>query len=148
MFLVAKNLIVAIAVGWLAPAAAMAQSAQSWEQILVAAKKEGMVSVIGPQGSETRDALTLVFQKKYPDIRVDLQSMAGNQIGPKLFNELAAGRNTTDLLITGTTTALETLLPAKALVHTWSVEGGANISMCTPRGDRLHLSMQVRTLPR
>ena len=87
----------------------MAQSAQSWEQILVAAKKEGMVSVIGPQGSETRDALTMVFQKKYPDIRVDLQSMAGNQIGPKLFNELAAGRNTTDLLITGTTTALETL---------------------------------------
>ena len=116
MFLVAKHLIIAIAVGWLAPAAAMAQSAQSWEQILVAAKKEGMVSVIGPQGSETRDALTLVIQKKYPDIRVDLQSMAGSQIGPKLFNELAAGRNTTDLLITGTTTALETLLPAKALV--------------------------------
>ena len=111
MFLVAKNLIIAIAVGSLAPSAAMAQSAQSWEQILVAAKKEGMVSVIGPQGSETRDALTLVFQKKYPDIRVDLQSMAGSQIGPKLFNELAAGRNTTDLLITGTTTALETLLP-------------------------------------
>ena len=95
---------------------AMAQSLQSWEQILAGAKKEGMVSVIGPQGSETRDALTLAFQKKYPDIRVELQSMAGNQIGPKLLNELAAGRNSTDVLITGTTTALETLLPAKALV--------------------------------
>src|SRR4030095_12048977 len=96
--------------------AVMAQSSQSWEQILAAAKKEGMVAVIGPQGSETRDALTLAFQKKYPDIRVELQSMAGNQIGPKLLNELAAGRNSTDVLITGTTTALETLLPAKALV--------------------------------
>jgi iron(III) transport system substrate-binding protein len=116
MFLVARNLLIAIAVASLAPAATMAQSSQSWEQILAAAKKEGMVSVIGPQGSETRDALTLAFQKKYPDIRVELQSMAGNQIGPKLLNELAAGRNSTDVLITGTTTALETLLPAKALV--------------------------------
>ncbi|HEV8724741.1 MAG TPA: extracellular solute-binding protein [Candidatus Binatia bacterium] len=116
MFLVARNLLIAIAVASLAPATAMAQSSQSWEQILAAAKKEGVVSVIGPQGSETRDALTLAFQKKYPDIRVELQSMAGNQIGPKLLNELAAGRNSTDVLITGTTTALETLLPVKALV--------------------------------
>ena len=116
MFLVARIFLIAMSLGALASSAAMAQSAQSWEQILAAAKKEGTVSVIGPQGSETRDALTLAFQKKYPDIRVELQSMAGNQIGPKLFNELAAGRNSTDLLITGTTTALETLLPAKALV--------------------------------
>jgi len=116
MFLVARIFLIAMSLGSLASSAALAQSAQSWEQILAAAKKEGTVSVIGPQGSETRDALTLAFQKKYPDIRVELQSMAGNQIGPKLFNELAAGRNSTDLLITGTTTALETLLPAKALV--------------------------------
>ena len=116
MFLVARIFLIAVSLGSLVSAAAMAQSAQSWEQILAAAKKEGTVSVIGPQGSETRDALTLAFQKKYPDIRVELQSMAGTQIGPKLLNELAAGRNSTDLLITGTTTALETLLPAKALV--------------------------------
>ncbi len=71
MFLVARILLIAMSLGLLAPAAAIAQSSQSWEQILAAAKKEGMVSVIGPQGSETRDALTLAFQKKYPDIRVD-----------------------------------------------------------------------------
>src|SRR5215510_15393024 len=104
MFVVTKKLLIAIAVGALAPPAAMAQHAQTWEQILAAAKKEGIVSVIGPQGSETRDALTLAFQKKYPEIRVELQGMAGNQIGPKLLNELAAGRNSTDVLITGTTT--------------------------------------------
>src|SRR4249920_256159 len=113
MFLVAKIFLIAMSFSLLASAAAIAQSSQSWEQILAAAKKEGMVSVIGPQGSETRDALTLAFQKKYPDIRVELQSMAGTQIGPKLLNELAAGRNSTDVLITGTTTALEALLPAK-----------------------------------
>src|SRR6266705_3333041 len=116
MFLVARIFLIAMSLALLGSAGALAQSSQSWEQILAAAKKEGMVSVIGPQGSETRDALTLAFQKKYPDIRVELQGMAGNQIGPKLLNELAAGRNSTDVLITGTTTALETLLPAKALV--------------------------------
>jgi acyl dehydratase len=41
---------------------------------------------------------------------------------------------------------LPVYLPSTALVHTWSAETGANISMCTPRGDRLHLSMQVRSL--
>jgi len=41
---------------------------------------------------------------------------------------------------------LPVYLPSKALVHTWSVGQGSNISMCTPRGDRLHLSMQVRPL--
>jgi iron(III) transport system substrate-binding protein len=95
---------------------AAAQSSPSWDQIVAAAKKEGSVSVIGPQGNATRDALTLAFQKKYPDIKVELLSMSGSQIGPKLLNELAAGKNTTDVLITGTTTALEVLLPAKALV--------------------------------
>lgn len=41
---------------------------------------------------------------------------------------------------------LPVYLPSKALIHTWSVETGTNISMCTPRGDRLHLSMQVCSL--
>ena len=114
MSLVIKNLLIAIVVGLLVTAAAMAQSSQSWEQILAAAKKEGVVAVIGAQGSETRDALTQGFQKKYPEINVELVSMAGNQIGPKLLNELTASRFTTDVVITGTTTALETLVPAKA----------------------------------
>lgn len=37
-------------------------------------------------------------------------------------------------------------LPSQALSRTWAAENGVNISMCTPRGDRLHLSMQVRKL--
>ncbi len=89
--------------------------AAEWDNVLEAAKKERSVSVIGPQGNETRDALTIGFQKKYPGIQVEVNSMAGNQIAPKLLNELAAGRNTTDLVVTGTTTAIESLLPANAL---------------------------------
>lgn len=41
---------------------------------------------------------------------------------------------------------LPVYVPSQALARTWSVDGGVDISMCTPRGDRLHLAMQVRTL--
>jgi acyl dehydratase len=41
---------------------------------------------------------------------------------------------------------LPVYLPSQALSRTWAVDDGVNISMCTPRGDRLHLSMQVRKL--
>lgn len=41
---------------------------------------------------------------------------------------------------------LPVYLPSQAIVRTWPVDSGVDISMCTPRGDRLHLAMQVRTL--
>lgn len=41
---------------------------------------------------------------------------------------------------------LPVYLPSQALVHAWAVDGGTDISMCTPRGDRLHLAMQVRSI--
>lgn len=41
---------------------------------------------------------------------------------------------------------LPVYIPSQALARTWAVSGGADISMCTMKGDRLHLSMQVRTL--
>ena len=146
MSLVIKNLLIAIVVGLLVTAAAMAQSSQSWEQILAAAKKEGVVAVIGPQGSETRDALTQGFQKKYPEINVELVSMAGNQIGPKLLNELTASRFTTDVVITGTTTALETLVQAKAGAPIKPVLIGPNTrDLSKWRGGKLTFSDDAQT---
>lgn len=41
---------------------------------------------------------------------------------------------------------LPVYLPSQALARTWPVDNGVDITMCTPRGDRLHLAMQVRTL--
>ncbi len=117
MFLSAKRFLVPTVLCLFASSAALAApSSPSWEQTIAAAKKEGAVSVIGPQGNMTRDALTLAFQKKYPDIKISYQSLAGSQIGPRLIAEIGAGSNSTDVLVTGTTTALEALLPAKALV--------------------------------
>lgn len=42
---------------------------------------------------------------------------------------------------------LPVYIPSQALARTWSAgNGSTEISMCTPRGDRLHLAMQVRQL--
>lgn len=41
---------------------------------------------------------------------------------------------------------LPVYIPSQALSRTWSVGNGVDISMCTSRGDRLHLAMQVRAL--
>ncbi len=147
MFLLAKKNVVLVMLGLLAPSAALAaESSQSWDQVVAAAKKEGVVSVIGPQGNETRGALTLPFQKKYPEIKVDLQSIVGNQVAPKLLNELAAGHNNTDVLIAGTTTVLVSLLPAKALVPIKPWLSGPNIQDQSKwRGGKLTFSDNGQT---
>ncbi len=107
-------------------ASAPAVSDTAWNKTLAAAKKEGRVSILGPEGIRARDALTLPFQKKYPEIEVDLQGMDAAKIGPKLLPELAAGRNSTDLVIAGTTTMLVSLLPANALVPVKPFLSGPN----------------------
>ena len=96
------------------PAGAPATSAE-WDQIVAAAKREGAVSVIGPQGSASQDALSAGFNRMYPEIRVDYNGLAGAQTGPKVLNELAANHNTTDLIVTGTGTAIVSLIPANAV---------------------------------
>ena len=41
---------------------------------------------------------------------------------------------------------LPVYVPSQAIVRHWAVDRGLDISMCTTRGDRLHLAMQVRKL--
>jgi acyl dehydratase len=41
---------------------------------------------------------------------------------------------------------LPVYLPSQALARTWPMGSGVDIAMCTPRGDRLHLAMQVRRI--
>lgn len=41
---------------------------------------------------------------------------------------------------------LPVYLPSQALARTWPMGSGVDIAMCTPRGDRLHLAMQVRKI--
>jgi iron(III) transport system substrate-binding protein len=97
-------------------AAADTPKRSEWEKTVAAAKKEAQVVIIGPAGVDVRDALTQGFQKKYPEIQVDYNGMAGAQVAPKLLSELSAGVYRTDLVIAGTITAIGSLIPAKALV--------------------------------
>lgn len=88
----------------------------AWGKIVAAGKKEGKVVVFGPPGPDVRDAFTLGFQKKYPEIEVDFNGMQGAQVAPKLMAELKAQQYRTDLIVAGTTTALEGLAPVNAIV--------------------------------
>jgi iron(III) transport system substrate-binding protein len=96
--------------------AAAAAKDPNWEQIVAAAKREGKVAILGPVGTDVRDAFTQGFQKKYPEIQVDYFGTQGPQVAPRLFAELNAGRYLTDLVVSGTTTALESLVPANAII--------------------------------
>ena len=87
---------------------------EEWERILQAAKKEGTVAMIGPPGADRRDALTETFQKKY-GISVEYHADPGAGISPRLNAERKAERYLWDVVLTGTTTGLEVLIPARVL---------------------------------
>jgi iron(III) transport system substrate-binding protein len=97
-------------------ASAPASSDPAWNKIVAAAKKEAKVVIIGPSGSDVRDAYTIGFQKKYPEIQVDFSGMRGAEVAPKLLAELNAKHYLTDIAVAGTTTALVSLVPANAVV--------------------------------
>jgi iron(III) transport system substrate-binding protein len=93
---------------------AAAPGQEEWERVLQAAKKEGKVAVIGPTGADRRDALTIAFEKKY-GIAIEYHADSGAGILPRLSAERKAGRYLWDVVITGTTTGLENLIPARVL---------------------------------
>jgi iron(III) transport system substrate-binding protein len=95
---------------------AAASNTAPWNKTIAAAKQEGKIVIMGPAGTDVRDAFTQGFQKKYPEIQVDFNGMAGAQVAPKLLNELSASVYRTDLVIAGTITAIESLIPANAIV--------------------------------
>jgi iron(III) transport system substrate-binding protein len=114
LILIARIITVMLLASARAPAVYAASG--DWDRIVAAAKHEGKVTLIGPPGSKVPAALTAGFQEKYPEIQADFNGLTTQQATARLLNELAAGVNQTDIFITGTTTALDILLPAKAIV--------------------------------
>ena len=72
------------------------------------------LTLIGPLGADRRDALSQAFQSKY-GITVEYHPDAGAGIFPRLNAERKAGLYLWDVLISGTSTALEALIPNKFL---------------------------------
>ncbi|HLY67455.1 MAG TPA: extracellular solute-binding protein, partial [Chloroflexota bacterium] len=99
------------------PTTAASQGATSadWQQVVAAAKKESKLVVIGPPGSDVRDALTASFQRKYPDVQLEFISGSGADVTPKVLNERQAGQFLEDVFVTGTTTPFVALMPANAI---------------------------------
>ena len=85
---------------------------EEWERVLRAAKSEGKLAMIGPLGADRRDALTEGFQSKY-GIAVEHHADAGAGILPRLSAERRAGLYLWDVLVSGTSTVLEALIPNK-----------------------------------
>jgi iron(III) transport system substrate-binding protein len=90
-------------------------AAESWEQIVAAAKREGKLAVYGPPDADIRDVLTLGFQRAYPEIAVEYTSGFGVELATKLTLEREAGQYWADLQIAGTTTLITAFMDAQAL---------------------------------
>jgi iron(III) transport system substrate-binding protein len=95
------------------PSAAPAQA--EWEQTIAAAKREGKLVILGPPGTDPREALTTGFHARYPEIQVEFVGATGAQTAPKVLAERQAGHYLSDIHVGGTTTMLASLGPAGAL---------------------------------
>ena len=86
-----------------------------WEKAVVAAEKEGLVSIYifdaGPLTEETVQA----FERAYPKIKVNQLRGRGNDLGPRIVAERRAGKYLVDIFAGGKGTAFATLYVGKVL---------------------------------
>jgi ABC-type Fe3+ transport system substrate-binding protein len=80
--------------------------AQSWEQVLTAAKSEGKVVVAISPSAELRKGIEEKFQKGH-GIQVELSPGDGGRQVRKIFDEYKAGLRNFDLMIGGTGSTLD-----------------------------------------
>jgi iron(III) transport system substrate-binding protein len=103
-------------------------SAAEWDQIVAAAKREGRISVFGPAGDGMQEVLATAFMKAYPEIQVEFEGASGSQLAPKVIGTINANLFTYDVLVAGTTTGTESLMPANAVVPMGPYLVGPNAS--------------------
>jgi ABC-type Fe3+ transport system substrate-binding protein len=86
-----------------------------WDRAVAAAKQEGRVVVMGPQGDQIRQYMLDGFKKAYPDITLEWQGGRNNEMAVKLEQERRGGIYSTDVFLGGTSTALLMLKPVGAI---------------------------------
>jgi len=96
------------------PAAGAQAGTDQWETVLAAAKREGTVTMFGPQGSTRQQALSAPFEKKY-GIKVEYQGAGGPEVPPRVQKERGAGQYLWDVFLLGTSTGVLGLRPMGAL---------------------------------
>lgn len=78
-----------------------------WEKILREARAEGKVVLLGPPVQDVRPSLVNAFKKAYPDISLEYQPGNFATLVPKLRAELARGKTTIDVALSGSSSLLE-----------------------------------------
>ncbi len=107
----AIGLLTLLAVGWLS----MTQTAaQSWNDMVAAAKREGRVVVLGPPDAQLRQNLTNQFAARF-GVSVEYIGGRGSDLGNRMRVERKAGLYTADVAIAGIDTMALILHPERML---------------------------------
>ncbi len=96
------------------PLSPLVALAQSWDDVVKAAKAEGEVDVHGGPGKLYEDVLTGGFSKAYPGIDLVFVGTSGRDVILQIEREREAGIYKWDVYVGGTSSTLETLKPAGA----------------------------------
>jgi iron(III) transport system substrate-binding protein len=91
------------------------QNKLTWEQVLGEATKEGRVVVWGPPGELIREAMTQGFKKAFPNIAIEYSGARGGEQATRIKAERDGGVYSVDVMLSGTTTAMNQMKPMKAL---------------------------------
>lgn len=88
---------------------------RSIEQVAGEASKEGKVVVWGPPGELIHKAMTEGFKRAYPNIGIEYSGARGGEQATRIKAERDGGVYSVDVLLSGTTTAINQMKPMKAL---------------------------------
>lgn len=83
---------------------------KEWEELKIAAQKEGVVTMYTTAGSEVRISLTEAVKEKL-GLQLEFVSGRGAELSQKLFTERRAGLFLADVYIAGCTTQINELKP-------------------------------------
>lgn len=87
---------------------------KEWQDLILAAKKEGRISIISTAGGEPRIAMTNAMKEKF-GLEMDFVSGRGAEVSQMLLSQRRAGLYLTDIYLGGTTTPLTQIKPTGAM---------------------------------
>jgi iron(III) transport system substrate-binding protein len=94
---------------------ATVDQADPWQETLAAARREGRVVILAPAGADRREALGVGFQKRHPEISLEMINASGGEHAQRVLTERAAGQYLPDLIVIGSQSIYFNFLPANAL---------------------------------
>lgn len=87
---------------------------KEWQALIIAAKKEGRISIISTAGGEPRIAMTRAMKEKF-GLEMDFISGKGAEVSQTLLAQRRGGLFITDIYLGGTTTPMTQIKPTGTL---------------------------------